>query len=364
MADGIVAGVVGASGFTGGELCRLLLTHPAVRTVLPVSRGTEPVAAVHPRLRASGLEFVAPDVLADPAAAPDVVFFCTPTGEAMAAAGAYLDRGVRVVDLSADFRFRDPAEYARAHGRTHLRPDLLAEAVYGLTETSRAALPDARLVANPGCYAITALLALLPLADAGLLTDDATLSVFAVNGTTGAGTTPRRALQQAQLDQSLLAYGLDGHRHAPEIEAVLAGLTGARPVVDLTTAHGPFARGIHLHASLRPAPGTELPDRDALLGACTDRYGKGAAGEPFVTVVDTPRRGGLNEKDYDLYPKLADVVGTNQVHLGLDVEPARGIVRVVAVSDNLGKGAAGSAVQNMNLVLGLDETAGLGTRAG
>ncbi|ATE54750.1 N-acetyl-gamma-glutamyl-phosphate reductase [Actinosynnema pretiosum] len=351
---GLTAGVVGGAGYAGGDLCRLLLGHPAVTTVLPTSRGDEEFERVHPNLLGSGLSFLPPEELAERADELDVVFFSTPTGEAMRAARHFLDRGAKVVDLSADFRFADPEEYRRVHGPEHESPDLLAEAAYGATELFREDVAGARLVANPGCYAITALLALAPLADAGLL--GPRVAVHAVNGTTGAGVKPKRALMHAEVAGALLAYGLDGHRHGPELEGLLARAAGHPVRVDLNTTHADFPRGIHLQANLDvPADVT----RDRLLEVFQDFYGRGGGGEHFVRVNATPRRGGLNDKDYALYPLVTSVVGTNFCHLGVDVDPVRGIAKVVAVTDNLVKGAAGSAVQNMNVLLGLPETDGL-----
>jgi N-acetyl-gamma-glutamyl-phosphate reductase len=351
---GLTVGVVGGTGYAGGELCRLLLGHPAVSSVLPTSRGEETVERVHPNLLGSGLSFLPAPVLAERAAELDVVLFSTPTGEAMRAVEHYLDHGVRVVDLSADFRFADAATYRRVHGPQHACPHLLAEAVYGVTELNRKQLSQARLVANPGCYAITAILALAPLLTLSGTGDR--VSVHAVNGTTGAGTTPKRALMHAEVAGSMLAYSLDGHRHGPELEDVLTGLAGRPVEVDLNTAHGDFARGIHLQANVDVPSGTR---REDLLELYRQFYGPGADGEYFVRVNDQPRRGGLNTKDYSLYPTVAAVTGTNFCHLGVDLDPARGIAKIVAVTDNLVKGAAGSAIQNMNVMLGLDETTGL-----
>ncbi|MET1073267.1 MAG: N-acetyl-gamma-glutamyl-phosphate reductase [Umezawaea sp.] len=351
----LVVGVVGAAGYTGGELCRLLLGHPDVGTILPAVRDDRSFDCTHPNLTGSGLAFTTVDDLEARAAELDVVFFCTPTGHAMLAARRYLDAGAIVVDLSADFRFADPAAFERAHGVAHAAPDLLDQAVYGATELYRDQVRKARLVANPGCYALTAVLALAPLLDA--LGDGIhDVAVHAVNGTTGAGTTPKKDLAHAEVFGSMLAYSLEGHRHGPELEAVFGELTGHDVGVDLNTTHGNFARGIHLQANVRLTGPTSRAD---LLETYTRFYGTGHDGEFFVLVNDNARTGKINDKQYDLYPRLANVVGSNFCHLGLDHDADRNVVKVVAVTDNLVKGAAGSAIQNMNVALGLDETAGL-----
>ncbi|WP_190816221.1 N-acetyl-gamma-glutamyl-phosphate reductase [Saccharopolyspora pogona] len=360
-ADKLTVGVIGGTGYTGGELCRLLLGHPAVEVILPTSREPRPFARTHPNLRGSGLEFRPVERLEEQAVELDVVFFCTPSGEAMNRAGHFLDRGVRVVDLSADFRFRDVDLYQRIYGREHTAAHLLPEAAYGVTELNRDRVRDARLIANPGCYAITAILALTPLLNGGFVDLTSPLSIHATNGTTGAGTTPKKAIMHAEVAESMLAYSLEGHRHGPELEAFLSNAIQDPPVrVDINTAHGNFARGIHLQAN---AGLRQRLDRDQLLETFTAAYGPGHEGEHFVLVNDVPKQGGVNEKEYDVYPSLGHVVGSNFCHLGVDVDRARGIAKVVAVTDNLVKGAAGSAIQNMNVLFGLDETLGLRTYA-
>lgn len=357
---GLRVAVVGGSGHTGGEACRLLLNHPAVTEIVPTSRTKDPFERVHPNLLGSGLEFVPVDEVVASASRFDAVLLCTPSGEAMRLAPLLLDAGSRVIDLSADFRFPDPERYRAAHGREHTAPELLGEAVYGVTEFARDRVRTARLVANPGCYAITALLGLAPLLRTGLALPDAPLHLSAVNGTTGAGTTPRGEILHAEVVGSLLPYNLAGHRHAPELEEQFARLTGVPVAVDLSTAHGDFARGIHIQAGVRVRP--ERRDglsRASLLAVYREAYGEGSSGEYFVRVNDQPSRGAATDKDYGRFPHLTAVTGSNFVHVGLDHDARLGIVRVVAVSDNLGKGAAGSAVQNLNVMFGLGETDGL-----
>jgi N-acetyl-gamma-glutamyl-phosphate reductase len=356
MTRSLNVGVLGASGIAGGELCRLLLGHPAVGTITPAARTRGPLARVHPNLAGCGLELVEVDELHARAGQFDVLFTCTPSGEAMRVAGPHHERGTRIVDLSPDFRFADAADYKRVYGEEHASPELLANAVYGATELYRQGVAGARLVANPGCYAITALLALAPLLREELLDPRAPVSVHAVNGTTGAGSTPKTDLMHARVSGSMLAYSLEGHRHGPELEQVL-GEIGGRPVtVDFNTAHGDFPRGIHLQANLRLSRSL---NRDELLELYTGAYGRDHEGEYFVQVNTLPKSGKLNAKQYELYPRLNEVVGSNFCHLGIDQDDERGIVKIVAVADNLVKGAAGSAIQNMNVMFGLEETLGL-----
>jgi N-acetyl-gamma-glutamyl-phosphate reductase common form len=348
----ITAAVIGASGFAGGEICRVLLEHPYVETILPVSRGSESFAERHRHLAASGVEFVE----AGEAERCDVVFFCTPSGEAARGAQTWLDRGARVVDLSADFRFGDAATYRAAYGNDHPGPDLLAEAVTGIPELYRDTIARARLVANPGCYVTAAVLALLPAVESDVVDLAEVVRIHAINGTSGADATPQRATMHVRVVGSVLPYNLDGHRHAPELEERLTSITRQETRVDLAVAHGDFARGIYLQASVAlRAPMT----RDQLLQLYLARYGRAGDGEPFVFVDARRRDGGLNEKVYDVYPQMRDVVGSNLCRVGLDVDRRRAVARIVAVIDNLTKGAAGSAVQNMNVMFGFPEMAGL-----
>jgi N-acetyl-gamma-glutamyl-phosphate reductase len=354
-------GVVGGSGYSGGELCRLLLGHPHVGEIVPTSRGEDPFERVHPNLLGSGLEFTTPDALLARARATDAVFFCTPSGEAMAEAPRYLEQDVPVIDLSADYRFKDAGLYESVYGEPHVSPDLLDEAVYGATELYRSEIAGAHLVANPGCYVITGILALAPLLGDERVDLGRLVRVNAVNGTTGAGTTPKREIMHAEAANDVLPYSLEGHRHGPELEEQLERIAGCPVRVDLNTAHGNFARGIYLQASVEVADGHrhEL-SRDELIERYRDFYGDGSDGARFVVINQFPKRGGINSKEYSVYPSMARVAGSNFCHIGLDYDAAHGVIKVVAVTDNLVKGAAGSAIQNMNVMLGLAEAEGLG----
>jgi N-acetyl-gamma-glutamyl-phosphate reductase len=356
--SGLVVGVVGATGYAGTELCRLLLGHPHVGEIRAASRSGVDIERAAPALAGGGLKSQRIDDLLERAEELDVAFLCTPTGEAMRLAPGLLRAGARVVDLSADFRFATAEAFASAHGMPHASPQLLPRAVYGFTEVLRDRIRDAALIANPGCYALTALLALTPLHAAGLVDVRQRVAVSAVNGTSGAGIEARRPLSVTELAGALLPYGLDGHRHAPEIHEVMSGIVGSSPDIDLTTAHGDFPRGIHLQASAVPRDGVT---RDDVL-ECLSRFYRDRDA-PFVHVERRPRDSAKNAKQYDLYPNLRHVVGTNRCALGADVDAASGVIRVVAVTDNLVKGAAGSAVQNMNASLRLPEQAGLAMRA-
>lgn len=344
MTGKIRAGIVGGTGYTGAELLRLLLQHPAVDLAVITSRqeaGT-PIERVFGSLRGhSGLRFTAPD---DPALrACDVVFFATPHGVAMGQARELLGAGARVIDLAADFRLRDPAQFAHWYKMPHACPDLLEQAVYGLPELGREAIAGARIVGVPGCYPTSIQLGLAPLLelerahpgsiDAGALIADCK------SGVSGAGRKAEIELLSAEVSENFRAYGLGGHRHHPETVQQLEALLG-RPVGLTFIPHlVPMIRGIFstLYVPLRAAGGADL---QAL-------YERRYAEEAFVDVMPAGSA-----------PETRSVRGTNQARIALH-RPAEGLLAVLVVEDNLVKGAAGQAVQCMNLMFGRPEAEGL-----
>ena len=328
--------IVGVTGYAGGELARLLLRHPDVRLVAAVARShqgellRDVVAHLH----------AAPDTLrvgADPGDA-DVVFTALPAGEAAKLALGWLGEGRRVIDIGSDFRLRDPVAYDRWYGYTHPAPELLATAVYGLTEFARAALPGAKIVANPGCYPTASLLALAPAARAGLIGPD--VIVDAKSGVSGAGRVVDEAFLYGTVDESVRAYGVPRHRHTPEIAQQL-GVLGDGPPPRLTfTPHlVPMTRGLIATCYASLTDGVSAAD-------IAETYAATYAGEPFVRVVPA-------------FPPTKATLGSNWclVHAVVDEENRRLVA--VGVIDNLVKGAAGSAIQNLNLMCGFAETAGL-----
>ena len=333
-------GIIGGSGYTGVELLRLLLPRDDIEVAFVGSRalaGTR-VDAQFASLRGhTELAFSNPDPDAIVASGCDLVFFATPNGTAMHQAPALLEAGLRVVDLSADFRLRDVAVWERWYAMEHAAPALLEEAVYGLPETRREAVAGARLVANPGCYPTAVQLGFLPLLEAGVV-DAGALIADAKSGVTGAGRGASVPMLLAEAADSFKAYAVDGHRHLPELEQELSCM-GADPVRLTFTPHLlPIIRGIH--ATLY-AP---LVDGSVDLQA---PYERRYADEPFVAVLPAA------------HPETRTVRGTNVCRLAVHRPQGRATAVVLAVEDNLVKGAAGQAVQNMNLMLGLPETAGL-----
>ena len=339
----IKAGIVGGTGYTGVELLRLLAQHPNVELKAITSRkeAGKAVSAIFPSLRGRvDLAFTGPG--AERLRGCDVVFFATPNGVAMGEARAILDAGARLVDLSADFRLRDVAEWERWYKVKHAAPELAGEAVYGLCELNRERIRGARLVANPGCYPTAVQLGLLPLAEAGVVDLDH-LIADAKSGVSGAGRKAELELAFPEASDNFKAYNVPGHRHWPEIRQGLAQAAG-REVGLVFTAHlTPMIRGIH--ATLYARIAKEV-DFQAL-------YEKRYAGEPFVDVMPAGS-----------HPDTRSVRAANICRLALH-RPPEGAKRsdtlvVLSVIDNLVKGASGQAVQNMNLMFGLPEVTGLG----
>ncbi|MFA5495305.1 MAG: N-acetyl-gamma-glutamyl-phosphate reductase, partial [Porticoccaceae bacterium] len=327
------------TGYTGVELLRLLLGHPQVALRVITSRGEAgtPVADLFPSLRGHlDLCFSSPDI--DALADCDLVFFATPHGVAQSQVPELLARGVRVIDLSADFRIRDIAVWERWYGQAHGCPALVAEAVYGLPEMNREAIRDARLIACPGCYPTSVQLGFLPLLEQGLV-DCGDLIANAASGASGAGRQAKVDNLLTEISDSFKAYGVAGHRHLPEIEQGLQDIAG-KPVSLTFVPHLlPINRGIHstLYATLIDT----AVDLQAL-------YEQRFAAEPFVDVMPA---GSL--------PTTRSVRGSNMCRISVFRPEGRNKVVVLVAEDNLVKGASGQGVQNMNIMFGLEETLGL-----
>ena len=338
--------VIGATGYAGGEMVRLLDQHPNVRIVGLQGRGREqePVGSMHPHLARTGYTVDA----ALPEA--DAVFLALPHGLAAAQAGDLVASGATLIDQGPDFRLRDPADYPRWYGFEHPAPDLLARSVYGLPELHRAELSalggsDVAIVGAPGCYPTATILALAPLARAGLIED---LVVDAKSGVSGAGRDPKPHLTFSEVNESVSAYGIGGHRHVAEMEQELGLLSpspdanpGVRPI-DFLPHLIPMTRGILSAGHVRPT-------RSVTTAELRELYRDMYAGEPFVEVTDSA-------------PATKHVTGSNHARVFVSLDERTGRILAIGVVDNLVKGAAGQAIQAFNVVFGLAETAGLEQR--
>jgi N-acetyl-gamma-glutamyl-phosphate reductase len=332
--------ILGASGYTGAELLRLLAGHDGVEIVaLTADRHAgKPIAAVFPHLAGRAL----PELVTIEAvdfAAVELVFCCLPHGTTQEVIAA-LPKHLRIIDLSADFRLADIETYATWYGHAHRAPELQRDAVYGITELARPALGNARLVANPGCYPTAAQLPLAPLVRAGLIDAD-DIIIDAKSGVTGAGRELKQASLFAEAAEGIAAYGVARHRHAPEIDQGLSEAAGRPITVNFTPHLVPMNRGILATIYVRLANGADMQSlRQALETAYRD--------EPFVRLV---AEGAV--------PSTHHVRGSNLCLIGLAADRLKGRAILVAAIDNLVKGASGQAVQNMNAMLGLAETTGL-----
>ncbi len=330
--------ILGATGYTALELIKILLRHPEAEITALTSRqeGRPHVAAIHPQLTGRlnlELENLPAEAVASRA---DCVFSCLPHAASAASIMSILDTDVRVIDFSADYRLRDAETYAQWYGNKHPDPQRLGKVVYGLPELFAEQIPSSKLVANPGCYTSTSILALAPLVNRGYI-EPAGIIIDAKSGVSGAGRTPKLMTLYPECNESLSAYSVGCHRHQPEIDQILSLASGQRVSVLFTPHLVPMDRGILCTSYAQPArPASE----DELLDVIQDFY----VNRPFLRVVSH-------------LPATKDVSGTN--FCDVTVRVAGGRVIVLSCTDNLIKGAAGVAVQNFNLMFGFDETTGL-----
>ena len=332
----IAAAILGGSGFAGAELMRLCAGHPELKPVAVFgdSQAGMQVATALPHLASAYPDLLIERFSAERLEGVDIVFSALPHGQSQTLAGAVLDKGLPFVDLGADFRLKDPDDYATWYGEQHAAPELIDRFVYGLPEIARESVRGARAVAAPGCYPTAAILALKPLLDAGLI-ERKGIVVDAMSGVSGAGRAPKSETHFCTVDESVAAYGLLNHRHTAEMEQALGAQLLFTPHLVpmnrgmLATCHGTATRSMDPQAPL-----------EALRAAYAE--------EPFVHVSETP-------------PQTKWTLGSNSVRLTARYDARTGRVVAVAALDNLVKGAAGQMLQCANLMLGLRETAGLTT---
>ena len=346
----IRAGIIGATGYAGVEILRILAVHPNVEVKWIGSRSyaDQKIASVYGNLfHVVDLSLINDDTeqmkkeilkLADEV---DVIFTATPQGACAGLVSRELLEKVKIIDMSADFRLKDVSVYEAWYKIHHASPEFLPEAVYGLVEINRKDIPSARLLANPGCYTTCSILTAYPLVEAGLIDTD-TLIVDALSGVSGAGRGAKTANLYCEVNESAKPYGVASHRHTPEIEEQLSYACGHPVTINFTPHLVPMNRGILVteYASLiRKKDGT-LPSEEELLEVYEKRYGN----ERFIRILPAGQ-----------YPETRFVEGSNYVDISLKVDGRTGRVIMMGAIDNMGKGSASQAVQNMNLMFGLPE---------
>ena len=338
----IKVSIIGASGYGGGELARLLVGHPEVEIVhlTAESKAGEAMADLYPNLRGFTSSITEAADAAQIAKDSDMVFLALPTGKAMQLAPAIVPHA-RLIDLGADFRFKDPQVYEQWYKSPHASPELLADAAYGLTEFKRGEVRRAQIVGNPGCYPTAALLATLPLLQSGKVRTNGVI-VDAKSGVSGAGRGLSMGTHFSEVNENVKPYNVAGHRHTPEIEQEMSALLGREMPVTFTPHLVPMTRGILVTAYLSVAGSVTTEEATSIL---SEAY----TGEPFVRVLA------------DVLPQTKATSGSNFCDVAVRVDTHSGTLIAMAALDNLVKGASGQAVQNMNVMMGLPEDLGLWT---
>ena len=345
----IKAGIVGGTGYMGGEALRVLLDHPEVEIGWVTSRQNGTIADFHPNLYGENINLIHPDQ----ADVCDVVFLALPTTAIMEAAAKFLDMNGRVIDLGAAFRLSDRPVWETVYGQEHTHWHLAEKAVYGISELHLEEIKQTQLVANPGCFASAAILGLAPLVKENLV-DPGKIVVDGLSGTTGVGAELSRAAHHPEIGNNLVPYNVVGHRHTFEMEQELSLLSDHEVIIHFTPVYVPVIRGILDVCHCFP---TGTISRDALLDLFRDFY----RDDPFIKIYDLPFEQNASWQ-YKPYPWVNSVSGTNYCYIGLDVDQKRGRIVVFSALDSIGKGGAQVGIENMNLMFGLDRSLGLKKR--
>ena len=342
----IKAGIYGASGYMGSEALRVLLKHPDVAVEWATSRADTPIEYYHKNFYGRDVRFVKPEE----ATPCDVVFFALPTGLTAEFCKRFLENGSKIIDFGADFRLGSQTEWEAVYGKKHPDWRLSEQAVYGLVEIHRDEIKNARIVANPGCYSSSSILALAPLVKEGLI-DSEKIIVDGISGTVGAGDDVDLALHHPEIHNNILPYNVVNHRHSYEIEQELSLLSDKKVTIHFSACYIPISRGV---MTINHAFPIKPVSRQDLLELYKDFYRQ----EFFVKIIDLSK----DEQaawNYLPYPWIAAVSATNFCHIGLDVDEKRNRIVVYSVLDSIGKGGALVGIQNLNLMFGIEETTAL-----
>jgi len=342
----IKAGIVGGTGYMGGEALRVLLEHPEVQVEWITSRNAGSIADFHPNLYGLDIEILHPDNTYP----VDVVFLALPTNASIVAARDYLDKGCKVIDLGAAFRLSNKHIWESVYCLKHSDWELAEEAVYGIPELHQEQIKKARLIANPGCFSSAAILGLAPLMKDHLL-DQEKITVTGLSGTAGVGAELSRAAHHPEIGNNLVPYNVVNHRHSFEMEQELSIVSGKNVRIHFTPTYVPITRGILNIIHCFPVRSVK---RDALFDLYHDFY----RNDPFVYLYNIPYEENASWQ-YKPYPWVNSVSGTNYCFIGLDVDESRNRIVVLSVLDSIGKGGAQVGIENMNIMFGLDRCTGL-----
>lgn len=342
----IKVGIYGASGYMGSEALRVLLKHPMVSVEWATSRSETPIEYYHKNFYGRGINFVKPSETT----ACDVVFFALPTGLTAEISPQFLNNGSKIIDFGADFRLNQKDEWEKVYKKKHANWELADEAVYGITELHKKEIAGSRVIANPGCFSSSSILALAPLAKEGLIDFDKII-IDGLSGTVGAGDDLDLALHHPEIDNNILPYNVVDHRHSYEIEQELSVLAGEKVTVNFSSCYIPISRGILTISHC-------FPNKTIKRGELLDLYKSFYEKEFFIKIIDIPKDDNA-AWNYLPYPWVAAVSATNFCHIGLDVDEKRNRIVVYSVLDSIGKGGALVGIQNMNLMFGMDESTGL-----
>jgi N-acetyl-gamma-glutamyl-phosphate reductase len=342
----ITVGIYGGSGYMGGEAIRVLLEHPEARISWITSRGDKPVEYYHRNLYMQDLKFIKPDQTTK----CDVVFAALPTGQIMKLASGILKNGTKIIDLGADFRLKNREDWEKKYSQKHENWPLVEEAIYGITELHRDEIKEARIIANPGCYASASILGLAPLIKSDIIENEK-IVIDGLSGTTGAGSDPEIASHHPEIANNIVPYNVVDHRHTYEIEQELSIIAKQKVIVHFTASYIPITRGILAICHCFPKRKTS---RIELMDIFTKFY----SGHPFIKIFDMPKEENAAWQ-YAPYPWVAAVSGTNYCHIGLEIDHKRNRIVVFSVLDSIGKGGAHAGIQNMNLMFGIPEETGL-----
>jgi N-acetyl-gamma-glutamyl-phosphate reductase len=339
-------GVYGASGYMGGEAMRIILEHPQFELAWATSRNDKPVEYFHRNLYGSKIKLIHPDKI-EPC---DAVIFSLPSGETMQLVPDFIKTGTKIIDLGADFRLKNKEDWERVYKKKHTAWNLAEHAVYGIPELHRSEIKKAGLIANPGCFSSSVILALAPLLKQDIIETD-NIVADGLSGTSGAGAELDRALHHPEIGNNIVPYNVIDHRHIYEMEQELRPLAGTKVTIHFTPAYLPITRGILsvIHV---------FPKKKVTRSALLDIYHEFYKDEYFIRIFDMDKGEDINWQ-YLPYPWVGAVSGTNFCHIGFDLDIKRNSIVIFSALDSLGKGGAQAAMQNLNLVFGLDETLGL-----